>query len=474
MVFSSLPFLLVFLPAVLLAVSLARREGGHGAVVAALLIASWLFYALWDWRFVPLLWGSILFNHGWARLLIATADDRRRHRLLALGVAANLLVLGFFKYAGWLAGGVEALAGGDWGIPGIALPLGLSFITFQKIAFLVDTARTRPAPYRLADFALFASFFPQLVAGPIVHHGELLPQIRSPRLGAAQRSWLAMGLTVLAIGLVKKVVLADMLAAPYSDAVFALAERGEAIAAPTAWAGSLAYGLQLYFDFSGYADMAIGLALMLRVELPDNFANPYAAGSPRAFWRRWHITLSRFLRDYLYVPLGGSRRGRVPELAAVMATMLLGGLWHGAGWTFLLWGALHGLYLAAQRTARWLEVPPLPAVLGWSLTLLAVTFAWVPFRADDLGQTAHLWSAMLAGPWCTAGPLAIDEPSAGILVTLTLLLTAAAVVPEGRPLAHRLQRGVRSGAMRGAIVGLLLAVSLIGLDWSPPFLYFQF
>lgn len=189
MVFSSLPFLVLFLPVVLLAVSLARRHGGHGAVVATLLAASWLFYACWDWRFVPLLWGSILFNHAWARLLITTADDRRRGHLLAIGIAANLLVLGFFKYAGWLAGSLEALADDDWEIPKIVLPLGISFITFQKIAFLADVARTRPMPSRLPDFALFASFFPQLVAGPIVHHHELLPQIRPPRLGAARRSW---------------------------------------------------------------------------------------------------------------------------------------------------------------------------------------------------------------------------------------------------------------------------------------------
>ena len=337
MVFSSHIFILAFLPLTLFGTFLARYLFGHRGALVALTLASMIFYAYWDWRFLALLWASILFNYYWSRLLLRPYDDRTRGWLLAIGVGANVATLGFFKYTNFFLDNIAHLIGQDFSALYIILPLGISFITFQKIAYLVDVWRDRPKPYGLLEYALFVSFFPQLIAGPIVHHRELIPQIQDERLGAFRLESFNRGVAVFVIGLAKKVLIADNINS-YADAVFAAAQRGETLSGLEAWGGTLAYALQLYFDFSGYADMAIGLALMLGLWLPENFDRPYIATSISDFWRRWHITLSRFLRDYLYIPLGGNRHGFAKEMRNLLTTMVLGGIWHGAAWAFLLWG----------------------------------------------------------------------------------------------------------------------------------------
>ncbi|HMR30628.1 MAG TPA: MBOAT family O-acyltransferase [Geminicoccaceae bacterium] len=506
MVFSSQPFILVFLPLTLLAVLLARRLGGRLAVAVTLSLASFVFYGWWDWRFLGLLWASILFNHAWGRLLLRPYPERLRRWLLGIGVAVNLGVLCFFKYTNFFLENLDLLTGHDFSALHIILPLGVSFITFQKIAFLVDTWRDRPEPYRLADFALFVSFFPQLIAGPIVHHKEIIPQFQHPDFGVLRLAGLNLGLAVFAIGLAKKVMIADSIAR-WADPLFAVAAAGEPLSSFEAWGAALAYGLQLYFDFSGYADMAIGLGLMFGLLLPQNFDRPYAALSIADFWRRWHMTLSRFLRDYLYIPLGGSRDGRWRELRNLMVTMLLGGIWHGAAWAFVAWGAMHGGALVAQRLWRMarerLGLGSAPPPVGWLLTMLLVFMAWVPFRAESLETAVHMWRSMVAGPLLpdrarvalgeglTDGLLALGFRIEGPLhlglqewqVALPVLgasFLLAIFLPDGLTLGRRLTAAVEAGrrpalvVTNAALVAALFVGSLIYMSYNTVFLYYQF
>jgi alginate O-acetyltransferase complex protein AlgI len=516
MVFSSYAFILVFLPILLALVWLTRYLLPARLVVPARLIVvllslgSFVFYAYWDWRFLPLLLGSILVNHLIAKWLLRAGAHGRL--VLALGITANLACLGYFKYVDFFLGNLAVLTQTEIGVIGTILPLGISFFTFQQIAFLVDVHKERRHDYPLLDYTLFVTFFPQLIAGPIVHHKEIMPQLRHRDLGRFSVQNVNRGLTIFVIGLAKKVLIADSLA-PYADQLFAVAATGAPMSAFEAWGGALAYGLQLYFDFSGYADMAIGLALLFGVKLPENFAQPYAATSIREFWRRWHMTLSRFLRDYLYIPLGGSRHGRARELSALMVTMLLGGIWHGAGWTFLLWGGLHGLYLVIERAWASLgevvgrpEWPPaLARPLGWLLTMAAVVFAWVPFRAESFEATWVMWQAMLMGPVLPQAMQAIIGERAAMLLSgvgiavegpiylglrdwivllpcLVAMLVLAMVLPNGHALGERVHEPLnpewsvsRSYAMAlGSAAALLFVGSLIYLGYNPVFLYFQF
>jgi D-alanyl-lipoteichoic acid acyltransferase DltB (MBOAT superfamily) len=397
MLFNSASFIFLYLPIVLTGAFLLARHRPQWAI-GWLALASFGFYAVWDWRFLPLLLASILGNY-LIGLRILAARDRTSPRAikvwLTAGVAGNLILLGVFKYAGFFAATGATLLGNPKPDLGIVLPLGISFFTFTQIAFLVDAARGGVHSRRADSYALFVSYFPHLIAGPILHHGEMIPQFE--RKGAFRFDWenIAVGLTIFLIGLFKKVVLADSMA-PLANPVFAAAAEGSAVSTEAAWLAALAYTLQLYFDFSGYSDMAIGASRLIGVQLPLNFNSPYKAASAIEFWRCWHMTLSRFLRDYLYFPLGGNRRGPRRRYLNLMLVMLLGGLWHGAGWTFLLWGGLHGLYLVVNhlwRTAIGAE--RMPRLLAQALTFIAVVFAWVMFRAADLDTALKLWAAML-------------------------------------------------------------------------------
>lgn len=459
-----------------------------------LVAASLFFYGWWELSYVFLLTGSIAVNY-LAALFIRRARSRV---LLAGGIAFNLGLLGYYKYAGFLTEAVNAAAGTGFPVPHIVLPLAISFFTFQQIAFLVDAARGEAENYRLVDYLLFVTFFPQLIAGPIVHHKEMLPQFTQHQRRLARN--LSIGLTIFAIGLFKKVVLADEIA-PYSDALFGAVEGGYVPTMREAWIGALAYTLQIYFDFSGYSDMAVGLARLFGIRLPVNFFSPYRAASIIDFWRRWHITLSRFLRDYLYIPLGGNRKGDMRRHTNLLITMLLGGLWHGAGWTFVIWGGLHGVYLVCNHLWRqWRGAGKgassfLPSWAGlWAgrlVTLFFVVIAWVFFRAASLDSALTVLAAAFGqGERGALAPIDMLDSSrplsliaAGFAVCWFLPNTVQWMRryhPVIDPSAvTRWDKGVLKVHWRASL-GWALFTALIGfaallhLSRVSPFLYFQF
>lgn len=400
MLFNSYVFIFLFMPvAVFGFFGIARWS--HRAAAAWLFSASLVFYGWWDYRYVALLVASISFNFAIGRRLAAAVNaPQLRQGLLALGVIVNLALLGYYKYAGFFVANANTLFGTSWTLTHIVLPIGISFFTFTQIAFLVDVARGEAHEYDFIHYSLFVSYFPHLVAGPILHHKEMMPQFARPETYRPNARLIAAGLTLFAIGLAKKVLIADSFA-PHAETAFRPGdEPREAIGA---WLGVFAYTFQLYFDFSGYSDMAIGLSLMLGIRLPLNFDSPYKARNIIEFWRRWHMTLSRFLRDYLYVPLGGNRKGPARRYVNLMVTMLLGGLWHGAAWTFVIWGGLHGLYLVVNHA--WHRARDRIAPVGWAaaripaaayvaLTFVAVMVAWVFFRAQSVDSALRLLAAM--------------------------------------------------------------------------------
>jgi alginate O-acetyltransferase complex protein AlgI len=400
MLFNSLEFIFVFLPITLAGFLII------GKVVAApfvrtvwLALASLVFYAYWNIDFLPAIGVSIVGNFLFA-LGIATYPKYSRS-ILTAAVAANLAALGFYKYANFAIQILNAIA--PWPLQPLAvtLPLGISFFTFTQIAYLADVTFGCAYERSFIKYVLFVTYFPHLIAGPIMHHREMMPQfdVAKRRLSSDR---LAIGLTIFTVGLFKKTVLADYLST-IADPVFAAAAK-IAVSGLEAWGGTLAYSLQIYFDFSGYCDMAIGMSLLFGIVLPFNFDAPYKSKSIAEFWHRWHISLSRFLRDYLYIPLGGNRRGEVRRNVNLAATMLIGGLWHGAGFTFILWGGLHGLFLIVNHS--WLELrshsPALAAVAktpvysfaSLALTQFCVAVAWVFFRADSVGTVRTMLNAM--------------------------------------------------------------------------------
>lgn len=491
MLFNSQSFLLLFLPAVLAGFFLLGRRS---TVAAAwwLAVASLFFYGYWNPRLLPLLLASVVLNYRFGVLL----RNRPRRRWLAAGVAANLLALGWFKYAGFLAATVHLP------IPAIVLPVGISFFTFTQIAFLVDTFQGKVSESRFVHYVLFVTYFPHLVAGPVLHHKEMMPQFADPRIYRPRALDFAVGATIFFAGLAKKVLIADNIA-PYANAVF---NHGGSPSLLVAWGGVLAYAFQLYFDFSGYSDMAIGLSRLFGVRLPLNFNSPYQAANISQFWRCWHMTLSRFLRDYLYLPLGGNRRGKVRRYANLMATMLLGGLWHGAGWNFVIWGGLHGLYLAVHHAWTALRLP-LERRCATAITFLAVCYAWVFFRATDLHGALAMARGMsgangIALPDAFASRLGSLLPAmerlgvtfyggggSQFIETWSAIGAVAAIVflgPNTQQITARFEPALDCGACRparlawaptrawGVVIGVIALLDLLSLNRPSDFLYFQF
>lgn len=512
MLFNSHIFIFVFLPATLAAFFVLGR---HPMLAAAWLgLASVLFYSWWEWTPTPLMLTSIVANFMLGRLVGVLADRGRTHMAsgtFAVAVAANLAMLGYFKYMNFFVDMFETATGIGSGWTDVALPIGISFYTFTQIAYLVDTWRGPTRERNFIHYLLFVTYFPHLIAGPILHHAEMIRQFRDPRTYLPSARHLAAGATLLSIGLAKKLLLADPLG-HHADTVFAMASRG-ATTFLDAWAGALAYTMQIYFDFSAYSEMAAGISLMFNIRLPQNFASPYKATSIVDFWRRWHMTLSRFLRDYLYIALGGSRRGPLRRHANLMLTMLLGGMWHGAGITFIVWGGLHGLFLVINH--GWSRLAPrLPALpgrrqLSWALTFVAVIAAWVVFRAPDMATAITMWKAMagldgivvparlaladaerLAQIGVRVGPM-VAAPGTLVLLSLALALAIALLLPgmaqimrnETPMLMHD-----RPPEPEGAWVWLvwrpsaawlvvcivLLVASLLRMTDVSQFLYFQF
>jgi alginate O-acetyltransferase complex protein AlgI len=463
MLFSSAQFLLVFLPITALLFALAARYASVGLALGVLTVASIAFYAAWRPWGVPLLMGSIVGN--W---LVSTRCDARRpggRWALAAGVVGNLALLFWFKYA-FFASTVAVDAGlMDHPLARRALPLGISFFTFVQIAYLVDRYRGLAPVAGFWRYVLFVSFFPHLIAGPIVHHAAVMPQLDHPR-----PDWptFALAMFIFAVGLAKKTLIADPLGGA-ADAAFAPGAV-RSLATLNAWGAVLAYTLQLYFDFSGYSDMAVGLALMFGVRFPWNFLSPYRATSIARFWRTWHVTLSNFLRDYVYIPLGGSRVGRVRASANLLITMLVGGIWHGAGWTYVLWGGLHGGALVVNH--RWAALQRrLPALVAWGLTIVVVGLGWVLFRAETLSDATAVYRAMLG-----LGHHGLASDDRGLLAVVPYLLMGL-VIALAMPNTRQLSQWFRPNVVWATATGGLMCVALafvLGRVSPPEFIYYAF
>jgi alginate O-acetyltransferase complex protein AlgI len=481
LLFNSRLFILVFLP-VVLAVFLALSRLGRRPALQWLLLSSLFFYAWWKPVLLLLLVASVGANF-WLGAMVARS--RHSRSWLVAGLLFNLGLLGFFKYVGLLA----SLFGASRSFGGIYLPLGISFFTFQQIMYLVDlkTGDIQPAP--LLEYACFICFFPHLIAGPIVRPGHILPQLAGLRPLAGWQERLGRGGEIFLLGLAKKLVLADGLAR-FADPGFGAAARLQPLSLIEAWVALLAYALQIYFDFSGYSDMAIGLAKMFGIDFPVNFNSPYKASSISEFWRRWNITLSGFLREYLYIPLGGNRRGEVRRLVNLMITMLLGGLWHGAAWRFLLWGGLHGVYLVIHGWSERLKLR-VPKILGLALTLFCVLMAWVPFRATGFAAAMDFYRGLFGFngiaipvilirlmPFLAEFGHAVPVlPYLGDTRTMSLpqamlVLAVGWFIALGLPNLHGMSERRRGIAL---VAGFALTVQ--ALFFAPaaiPFLYFQF
>jgi D-alanyl-lipoteichoic acid acyltransferase DltB (MBOAT superfamily) len=503
MVFASQAFL-AFLSVVLgvyWLLGLRHERAGKAWIIAA----SLFFYGYWVPVYLFLLVGSIVANFTVVRALIAGRNARLRAIVVTIGIAFNIGLIAYYKYFAFLIESLNIVAAIDMSVPEIVLPIGISFFTFQQTGMLVDAWKGRLTKLPFWNHVFLVSFFPHLIAGPIVAQHEMLPQLAAARRWILHPGRLAVGAALFAIGLFKKTVLIDPFA-PHIDAIYATAARGDPIGLLDGWAAGVGYGFQVYFDFSGYSDMALGLAFMFGIRLPLNFFSPYKAASIRSFWRRWHVTLSRFLRDLLFIPLGGSRHGLARTIAALLVTMGLGGLWHGAGWNFVIWGLLHGAYLtvnhlwiqlALPRAGRLVDrvrVSPFLSRLALAtsvlLTFSAVSFAWVFFRAPDFDTALRLAGAMLG----LSGESAAEPVSSGILPMLLPYFLIVWCLP------NTMQLFARSGAMlhvedyataqepvalvhrfafqpsRAWAVGsaLIFVIAWFAMSNLSPFIYYQF
>jgi len=483
MLFSSWPFIAAFLPVTWGVFQLLQRYTPRNASLWWLVAASLFFYGWFKPVYLLILLASLLINYPLG-MALAQKPWCAAHRLgfLIIGIGCNLAALFYYKYTGLFVSTLNA-AGAHINVPDIILPLGISFFTFQKIAWLVDSYRRQTAQPSFLHYALFITFFPQLIAGPIVHHAEVIPQFTHKPEEDTRRRLMAMGLTVFIIGLFKKVMIADTVG-DIADPIFNAPAIGAPMAALQAWLGALAYSLQIYFDFSGYSDMAIGLGGMFGIRLPVNFFAPYKSADIITFWRRWHMTLSRFLRDYLYIPLGGNRHGAVRRYAALLVTMLLGGIWHGANWTFAVWGGAHGVYLLINHLWRKFSPLRLPVPLAVALTFAAVTTAWVIFRAENMTVADQMLMSMAgAGGIGSLPELAMPKlcafivafvaiftlPTTHEMMQKNLALGSPATTSAAKPLF--IWQPTILWALCCAVMG---AASLLLLTRVHEFIYFQF
>jgi len=394
LLFNSYEFIFLFLPLSFFIYFYLLQKRLITGAKGFLVFASLFFYSWWNIAYLPIILSSMLFNYVVGNSLNENFKKVRLHRssLLAFGIMANIALLGYFKYSDFFIENFNLAFEGSVPLLHLALPLAISFFTFQQIAYLVDSYRRETAEYDFLNYALFVTFFPQLIAGPIVHHAEMMPQFASKWNLVKRYKNIAAGLFIFSIGLFKKVVIADGFA-KWATAGF---DHAEVLNLFEAWATSLSYTFQLYFDFSGYTDMAIGAALLFNIRLPINFNSPYKALDIQDFWRRWHITLSRFLRDYIYIPLGGNRRGSFRTYNNLLVTFILGGIWHGAGWTFVFWGFLHGMALVIHRFWKNLGFS-MPKILAWFITFNFVNIAWVFFRAKEWDDALKVLNGMFFG-----------------------------------------------------------------------------
>lgn len=496
MLFNSPEFIFLFLPLVFLGYFAAVRANNRNAANVWLVLSSLLFYSWWKFEYLALLLASITCNFFLGRAIIGN----RSKKTLGAGIALNVGLLGYFKYTDFFITNINYLTGSAIDTMGIVLPLAISFFTFQQIAYLVDCYKGDHHDYSFIEYMLFVSFFPQLIAGPIVHHREMMPQFKKDASEAVSWDSVSKGIFVFSLGLFKKVAIADTFA-QWASAGFDW--NMPYVYDPhffDAWAVALSYTFQIYYDFSGYTDMAIGAALLFGINLPINFNSPYKALNVQDFWRRWHITLSRWLRNYVYIPLGGNRAGDMRTLANIFLTFLIGGIWHGAGWTFVLWGALHGAGLVIHRL--WLKTGlRLPRFFSWLLTFLFVTVAWVFFRAETFADAERILKGMFMGngvfvteKFISLANIFLDIPvemftsvTTGSIATayayLFILIFGAATVllPNTMEIIgkvdnysgrFRFEKSVSNAMLAGAALGL--GVLLLFITTGSEFLYFNF
>ncbi|MCP4672180.1 MAG: MBOAT family protein [Desulfobacula sp.] len=399
MLFSSYEFIFVFLPVVCFVFFILASYNYKNAI-GFLVFSSLFYYGWWNPIYLILILSSMIINYRIGSILQKKNGNQKKY--LIIGITLNLILLAYFKYAIFIVENINIIFNFGFSIGKIILPLGISFFTFQQITYLVDTYNKHTKKYGFLEYALFVTFFPQLIAGPIVHHREMLPQFEDKRTFKPKLENLNVGLSIFVIGLFKKVFIADGIA-QYSSPIFDTVSAGQTVTFFEAWGGAIGYTFQLYFDFSGYSDMAIGVARIFGIKLPINFFSPYKALSIIDFWRRWHITLSRFLKAYLYIPLGGNKKGTVNRYRNLLITMMLGGLWHGAGWTFVVWGALHGVYLIINhgwnklKQSISLKINQFQFVgkgFSWLITFFAVVIGWVIFRSADLNSAILFLKSM--------------------------------------------------------------------------------
>jgi len=485
MLFSSYAFLLAFLPLTLAGYYLLRRIGRREASITFLLIASLVFYAQWNLAHCALLVLSVAVNYALGRLA-AEGPESGRRIALHVAIAFNLSLIFWFKYFDFAASNAATLVGLDYALMHLVLPLGISFFTFQQIAYVVDCRRTGDCERNPRDYALFVTFFPQLIAGPIVHHGYTRPQFADLGKNRVNLDLIPYGVMIFAMGLAKKTLIADPIARAI-DPLFAAAAAGDVLTMAEAWTAMVGYTLQIYFDFSGYCDMAIGLGLLFGIRLPVNFMSPYKARSIIEFWRRWHMTLSAFLRDYVYIALGGNRKGELFRLRNVFLTMLIGGIWHGAAWTFVVWGFIHATLITLNHAAR-LYLPQLDAMrspvsvfLKRASLLMAVMIAWIFFRSETLPAAFSMTAALAGAP----GPLPV---SSSILALMAIAACLALFAPNSLEVAGY-QEKLSAAFPRPAgfapkflqptpLAALSAAILLVGglaAAWKPAvFIYFNF
>ena len=511
MLFNSYTFIFMFLPVTVFLFHAVRQRGYTRGAFFILVLASLIFYGWWSPRYLLLLSALILINFGIAKGALASrnrGEEEICKRLCVLGIVVNLAALGYYKYANFFIDNINYFFGLDLYVKSIVLPIGISFFTFQKIAFLADIHENKIKNFNLLDFALFVTFFPQLIAGPIVHHSEIMPQFGYFKKISFKT--VKVGMAIFIIGLAKKVILADT-AAKFVSPVFNSAAGGMHLDFFAAWSAALAYTVQIYFDFSAYSDMAIGISQLFGIDLPINFDSPYKSKSIIEFWRRWHMTLSRFLRDYLYIPMGGNKRGKVRRYVNLLLTMLLGGIWHGAGWTYLLWGALHGMYLAinhgwcalGEKKSFNKKELKFSSVMGRTLTFLAVVVGWVFFRSSNVGTAFVILKGMIgfygiAKPaslsgWSVNIPLSSSPVDSGLgLLTAIAMLTIAWFAPntqqltsyrgpentypalQQRPVSAPQVLAWRPSTEWAVYLGCLFAFCLMLFSQVSEFIYFQF
>jgi D-alanyl-lipoteichoic acid acyltransferase DltB (MBOAT superfamily) len=486
MLFNSYEFIFAFLPITfIIYFFLLNRRLVVGAK-AFLVFASLFFYSWWNITYLPIILTSMLFNYSIGNSLNNNFSKVKvsKKTILTFGIIANIALLGYFKYADFFISNVNLASGANIELLHLALPLAISFFTFQQVAYLVDSYRQETAEYDFLNYALFVTFFPQLIAGPIVHHKEMMPQFASRWNLVKNYKNIAIGLFIFSIGLFKKVVIADTFAVWATNGF----DKAEVLNLVEAWATSLSYTFQLYFDFSGYTDMAIGIALLFNIKLPQNFNSPYKAKDIQDFWRRWHITLSRFLKDYIYIPLGGNRVAEYRILSNLMITFIIGGLWHGAGWTFVFWGFLHGGALVVHRIWKNLDYK-MNSILAWFITFNFINIAWVFFRAKEWDDAIKVLSGMFGGSGIvlsekylgflnlyhntiiTFGDVFVNIP--GKTQTIVYIIVAFIVVVYMKNSSYQLNN-FKSTLKNLILTLVLLLTSLSMMSTVSEFLYFNF